>query len=65
MHSKKTKQKETDFAIGPMCYDCGVDMISRREHLETGYNVYMECPKCHKQWIFECDTKGRVLAVKD
>ena len=48
----------------PFCDECLVNLIERREPNDKGYNVYLECPTCRKQWIFECNRAGDVISIK-
>lgn len=48
----------------PFCMQCGVNLSERTEIIKSGMKIYQECPKCHKQWIIECDIEGNVVSTK-
>ena len=48
----------------PCCEQCLVNLVETQEPNDKGFKVSWECPKCHKQWIFECDKDGKVLSTK-
>ena len=51
-------------ATKPFCDKCYENLIAKRVPHDKGVTIYQECPKCHKQWIFECDGNGNLLSTK-